>query len=164
MGINANLDVLGQDVTDRILSFKKRKEDNKKRAARVVLFASVISAITTILIGASTIIGDNLNKILTLLALVTSTSLSVIHTWDGLFNHKKLWINYADALNKLYELETDIRHLRTNTEAILQEDVNNLYFKYKYILNETNEKWVELRIRSEGEKAATGNQGKSNAN
>lgn len=150
--IDANIDILEQDVKDRITSFRKRTEGNKKKAAWVVIFSSVISALTTVLIGVSSIIsGDNpeFSRFLNILALITSSSLPILLSWDTFFNHKKLWVQYTETLTKLYDLEADVKHLKKNSEdkkmEIEQKTVNELYIRYKDILQNTNQTWIGMR-------------------
>jgi len=150
--IDANIDILEQDVKDRITSFRKRTDGNKKKAARVVILSSFISALTTILIGISSIVSsDNpeFSKFLNILALITSSSLPILLSWDTFFNHKKLWVQYTDTLTKLYDLEADLKHLRKNSEdkkmEIEQKMVNEFYMRYKDILQNTNQSWIGMR-------------------
>lgn len=154
MSINANLDVLANDIEGQIEGFKKRRNDNKRKAANIVIAGSVISAVTTILIGISTTISNvAYTKIFSVLAIVASSSLAILQAWDGLFNHKRLWAQYADTLNRLYEIETDIRHTKAKAEhdkkEIEQRVIDELYMKYKDILRGTNEQWLKLRIEKD---------------
>jgi len=150
--IDANIDILEQDIKDRITSFKKRTSGNKKKAAWVVILSSFISALTTILIGISSIVsGDNpeYSRFLNIIALITSSSLPILLSWDTFFNHKKLWVQYTDTLTKLYDLEADFQHLKKNFEEnkreIDQNVVNEIYMKYKDILQNTNQNWIGMR-------------------
>jgi hypothetical protein len=80
------------------------------------------------------------------LSLLASASTTVILAWDGIFHHKKLWISAVGTLNELRSLETDIKHVQTaEQEGSNQEQVNQLYSRFKEILNSTNVRWQNIR-------------------
>lgn len=154
--IDANIEVLEKDIQERIKSFRDRTENNKIKAGRVVLFTGALSALTTVLIGISSIISGShphYSKALSILALITSSSIPVLHGWDAFFNHKNLWMQYMNTLTGLYDLETDINHIKKNMEdkkekktiEMSQDIINDLYLRYKSILQETNQTWIGMR-------------------
>ena len=151
MDFKVNIDIFESDIKTRIANFERKQADNKRKTMYVVVFGALISATTTVLIGLSKIWID-LDKYLSTFALITSSSLSVLYAWDALFNHRKLWVNYTDALNKLYDIETDLRHLKVSSLEENEQKVNLLYENYKLILKELNEEWKSMRTKIEDHK------------
>ena len=152
--IKANLDILERDISDRISSFSYYRDNNKTKAFWIVMITAILSAVTTIFIGLSQYFPANSGwpKILSGIALVTSGSITVLSAFDGLFNHKKLWISYVSSLVQFYELQTDIKHYKSSGEES-QEIVDKFYLRYKEILGEVNSNWLRLRTESAGEKS-----------
>ena len=116
------------------------------------MITAILSALTTIFIGLSQYfpVNSQLPKILSGIALVTSGSITVLSAFDGLFNHKKLWISYVSSLVQFYELQTDIKHYKASGENS-QEILDKFYIRYKEILGEVNSNWIRLRTESAGE-------------
>ena len=91
----------------------------------------IISAITTVCIGIVSFLPDGYSNIFGIISLLTSASLTVVAAWDGIFHHKKLWINASKTLNELYELDTDIRHTEASSNGVSQDQANEFYERYK---------------------------------
>lgn len=165
MNIDANLETFDNDLKKQIVSFKKRRKRNRSIAGSVVLFGAVFSAITTILVGASSIF-KGFSSYLGLFALITSSSTTVLQSWDGLFGHKRLWIQYTDTLTRLYELENDLRHIKANSKTedipIAQNVLNTLYYRYKDILRDSNSGWLSIRANETNNASSTIHKEKKN--
>lgn len=105
----------------------------------------VVSAITTVCIGIQTFVSDKYSNLFGIVSLLSSASVTVVAAWDGIFHHKKLWINWVVMLNELYELENDIRHTEATSNVVTQEQINTFYSRYKKIMRDTNERWYKIR-------------------
>jgi len=145
--IDANLDVLEQDLETRIESFKNISQTNKKKTHFHVMSTAILSSLTTIMIALSQYASE-LNVYISAAALFISASLSILTAWDGLYNHKKLWTSYVTALVQLYDLQADIKHLKAKS-SIEQNVINILYSRYKGIIGDVNDNWLKLRSESE---------------
>lgn len=155
MKINADLETLEQDIENQIQSFKNRRLINKKRASRVVVWGAILSAVTTILVSMASFFEGNINKAITIFAIVTNSSLAILHAWDNLFNHKRLWIIYADTLTKLYELRDDLKHIKATNPENSTDAINLLYKEYKNVLRASNENWKSLKLETEDNSSST---------
>lgn len=144
VAVPANLDVLKSDLADSIARLTEYRRDNKTKADRVVFWGAVISASTTVSIGLGGLIASG-SLFFQGLALLLSASLTVLTAWDGLYNHKRLWIIQASVLNELYQIQTDIRHLEASN-ALDQNAVNELYDRYQSAFEEYNAQWQEMRV------------------
>lgn len=142
--IPANLDVLKTDLSNSITRLAKYRKDNKNKADRVVFWGAVISGSTTVSIGLGGLLAED-SVYFQALALLLSASLTVLTAWDGLYNHKRLWIIQASVLNELYQIQSDIRHLEASG-AVEQSTVDALYQRYQSAFDEYNAQWQEMRV------------------
>jgi hypothetical protein len=146
MTINASLEILSQDVSRQIESVRLRVARDKGKATNVAVYVGLVSAVTTISIGTVGFLPKDYEKAFGILSLLASASTTVLLAWDGIFHHKKLWISAVATLNELRSLETDIKHVQTaEQEGSTQDQVNQLYSRFKEILNSTNERWQKIR-------------------
>ncbi len=144
MDIPADLDVLKGDISREIQRLRKSRSNNKYKAANIAIYTGAVAAITTVCIGIGTFVGEELGRVFGLISLVTSASISVVSAWDGIFNHKKLWVSISLTLNQFYELDTDICHLEAQGD-IDQETRNKLYIRFKKILADSDRRWYQIR-------------------
>jgi|APFre7841882724_1041349.scaffolds.fasta_scaffold00965_11 hypothetical protein len=143
MEVNADLDLLKKKIEQTISNFQKWKSEDKRKTTFVKTYGGLVSGLTTILIGLSSYLPDNV-KGFSIAALITSASLTVVQTWDNLFNHKRLWLIEAEALAGFYELRGDLLHLEASG-TIDQNAINICYERYKQIYRTWNSAWSELR-------------------
>ena len=145
MKIDADIEKVKSDIAERIKWAKASRRDDKKRSAFVATYMGLVSAITTICIGIVSFLPEIYSNFFGIISLITSASLTVVVAWDGIFHHKKLWINAAITLNELYELNTDIRHTEAGPNSVSQDQANEFYERYKKIMKNTNERWYKIR-------------------
>jgi len=145
MEINANIEQVKSDVADRIKWARTSRIDDRRKSAFIAVYTGVASAITTICIGIVSFLPDSYSSFFGVVSLITSASLTVVAAWDGIFQHKKLWINTAITLNELFELDTDIRHVEASTNGITQALTNQFYLRYKKIMKNSNDRWKDIR-------------------
>ena len=144
MKIDANIERIKSDLKAKLDSAQTHRTSDKNKSAIVAVYMGVASAVTTICIGMVSFIPD-FSNVFGITALVTSASVTVLAAWDGIFHHKKLWINSSITINELYELSSDIHHMEESTDGISQEHVNELYGRYKQIVRDTNDRWYKIR-------------------
>lgn len=145
MKLDADIEQVKADVRSRIEWAQYSRMNDKRKSVFVAVYIGAVSAITTICIGVVSYLPESYSNFFGILSLLTSASLTVVAAWDGIFHHKKLWLNSAVTLNDLYELDTDIRHAESSTTAISQEHANEFYERYKKIMRDTNERWYKIR-------------------
>ena len=145
MKIDADIEQVKTDVAAKIQWARASRREDKKKSAFVAIYMGVVSAITTICIGIVSYLPITYSNFFGIVSLLTSASLTVVAAWDGIFHHKKLWINAARTLNELYELNIDIRHTETGTNGVSQEQANEFFERYKKIMKDTNERWYKIR-------------------
>lgn len=145
MEIDASFELLKKDVAAIIKRAQAGRKDDRRKAAFIAIYMGVVSAITTVCIGIVTFVSDKYSNLFGIVSLLSSASVTVVAAWDGIFHHKKLWINWVVMLNELYELENDIRHTEATSNVVTQEQINTFYSRYKKIMRDTNERWYKIR-------------------
>ena len=145
MTINANLGILLEDLDKQIEEVQSRVGRDKVKAMRIAIYVGVISAITTVCIGVVGFLPKEYEPFFGIVSLVASASTTVIAAWDGVFHHKKLWINAVHTLNELRMLELDLKHLQVAGAEAEQEQINALYERFKEILSANNDRWQKIR-------------------
>ncbi|MHC5068393.1 MAG: SLATT domain-containing protein [Planctomycetota bacterium] len=142
MDVQADPDLLAADLAEAIAWSRRSRRRDRRLALRVALYGGAVSALTTVLIGLASLWPEQA-RLLQALALITSASLTVIAAWDGIFNHRKLWVNAAVTLNELYEIDADLRHLRA--AGADRAAFDGLYQRYKEVMRSTNQRWCQIR-------------------
>lgn len=145
MEIDASFELLKKDVAAIIKRAQAGRKDDRRKAAFIAIYMGVVSAITTVCIEIVTFVSDKYSNLFGIVSLLSSASVTVVAAWDGIFHHKKLWINWVVMLNELYELENDIRHTEATSNVVTQEQINTFYSRYKKIMRDTNERWYKIR-------------------
>lgn len=138
------------EIQKRIKSFDDRRKFYRKRTTQFTLFTAGLSAVTTFLIGVSQIYDSTL---LSVFALATSAGITVLSAWDGLYNHRRHWVQNNDTLMHLYELDSDVRYKKSLMNSSLStQEVEQFYKRYSDILRAANENWKDDRLSNSREK------------
>lgn len=145
--IPVSLEILKKDTSTAVARLKTLRRGNKKKAEYVVLGSAGISAVTTICIGVTSL-ANSWAPIYQSAALILSASLTVLTAWDGLYNHKRLWLMQASIVNSLRQIETDIKHVEASGE-LDSEVLAELYTRYRHAFEEYNTQWSEMRMDDE---------------
>ena len=145
MEVDADIEQLKSDLALQMKRTRANRTVDKRKSAFVAVYVGIVSAVTTVCIGIVSFIPTEYANLFGLASLLTSASLTVVIAWDGIFHHKKLWINAAMAFNELCDLDTDIRHAQAKSSNINQTQANAFYERYKEILRAHNERWYKIR-------------------
>lgn len=141
--MNADLNLLEQQIDEAILNYEQRRKENRRKYSIVGVISATMAAVTTVLIGLSNV-WDATARTLSALAIVTSALVTIVSSWESIYNHKKLWMLYTDKWVLMKELKTDLAHLKKVEDN--QEAVNNLYIRYKGIVREFNDQWMAMKV------------------
>jgi amino acid transporter len=145
MEINADFNLLKQNLAETIQKLQKKIKMSKTKSTFIVMYGALASGITTILIGLSTYsVFGKYTTYLTIAALIVSATLTIVQAWDGLFHHKRLWIIQSEALNKFKNLSQDLSHIES-TKQFDQGLINDCYKQYKEIYDTWNSEWYNMR-------------------
>ncbi len=125
---------LKENVEYQIDRMRINRKRDKSKTSKINLFSGFAAAATTALIGLSKY-NENLEDVLQVSALIISAALTIVLSWDKLFQHKELWLISARGLRKFFELKEDIDHAE-KTGSLTPELLKDLYARYKSILEE----------------------------
>jgi len=145
----AKLDFLLKKIDTSFQFYLKRKDNNKLKAFRLKMAATVFSGIVSILAGVS-LAFDN-PEMINVIILLLGAAITVFNTWDNFYNHKELWIKYTDYAIKLNSLRTEGEYLRIEGDSLKMEDVDQIFEEYRLILEEIGQSWVQMRSKPKKE-------------
>ena len=138
------IDYLQTEIQKKIKSFKSRIEFYRKGTFKLIMFTAILSALTTFLIGIFQVYEL---KILSVLALATSSGMTIVTAWDSFFNFRLRWIKNNETLMRLYELSSDIQYNKFKKHEVLEQtEIDKYYEQYKKILRDANENWKQDRL------------------
>jgi hypothetical protein len=133
-------------ISERIDSFQKRREKNRKTAFRLKMSIAALGAMTTILLGLQ-VANPHLVQYIKNLALCTSSLITIVATWESFFDYRGLWVRYTATRARLMALRAQLDFmLAGNRDCIEVANINKLFDQYENILEETNSSWLQGRL------------------
>ena len=138
----AQIDYLKKQIELAIKGLFTRRNNNKTKAFVFQISITILSSISTIILGLNI---PELKEFTRITALIISTLITIFSGIDAFFNHKRLWTTYADTLNAMYSLRFDLEYTLLRGEPITNENLDNFKNRYQAILDTSNEKWMKLR-------------------
>jgi len=150
MEYQKQVDFLKNQLEGTIKSLYDRRGDNRKKAFRLQIATTVLSSISTIVLGLKI---EGREEHTRIFALIVSSLITVITAIDAFYNHKRLWLTYADSLNAMYSLRYELNYRLSAPAEITADELNRFRDRYQLILNANNEKWMKLRVDDGMEKA-----------
>lgn len=149
MEYQKQVDFLKSQLENTIHSLYDRRSDNRKKAFRLQIATTILSSVSTIVLGLKI---EGKEEHTRIFALIASTLITVITAIDAFYNHKRLWLTYADSLNAMYALRYDLDYRLSAPAEITPEELNKFRDRYQLILNANNEKWMKMRAEDGMEK------------
>ncbi len=142
---NSQLEFLKENIEERINRIDGARIDYKNKAFAAFISSTVLSAITTILLGLR--IDDSPGKdIVRITALILTTTVTVIGAYNSFYSHKELWIANNIAKTKFLQLKFNILYDEQGAAPILEKDIDAYKKTYQDILNELNGTWQKNRL------------------
>ena len=136
------IDFLKKQIEDAIGALYKRRKNNKGKTFYIQMTTTILSSISTIILGLKI---EDYQEFTRITALVISTLITIIVGVDAFYNHKRLWLTYADTLNEMYSLRFDLDYRLLASAELTNEELANFKNKYQSILDSSNQKWMKLR-------------------
>lgn len=142
------LHILKTQLTENLNSFQRKRENNKQKAFLVYFGATAISAIVTVLLGFQGIPDVKVVYIRNI-ALVLSTTVTLLTGFDTFFNHRALWVRYTKMVTLLLSLRARVDYLMASeTQEIPENKVDEFFDEMQRILAETNRWWQDQRVEN----------------
>jgi hypothetical protein len=137
------LEFLKACIDQRLVRIDSHRIDFKKRAFKSFILSTVLSAITTILLGLNI---PSLAEVVRITALSLTTTVTVINAYNSYFSHKELWIANNIAKNRLLQLKFNIDYAEQGEQSISDSQIENFKKNYQDILNDLNATWQKNRL------------------
>lgn len=141
---------LAETVEKCLRVFDAKRQKNKFIAFGLKIAIALLSAGVTVLLGLS--YPNKPETTFKNIALSLSALSAVIGTWDAFFNHRTLWIRYTIAANRMRSLLEEIRYEIARSQGVVPAaTVDQMFGKYREIVNEANHAWEDMRKQEPGE-------------
>jgi Protein of unknown function (DUF4231) len=125
-----------------IHDYEKKRNRNRKMANTFKLATVCLGGLVTLLLGVKPYIQSLDNK-LSLIALVCSTAMTAMASWEAFTDYRGKWIGARSILVTLYGIKDDLRFALTGEST--PPPANEYYERLKLALNQTNEEWEANR-------------------
>ena len=140
-----SLEYLQAELSQQISGFNSSRRFFRSAYFYFTLSTVGLSAVTTVLIGASHMVPDSLWW-LPLSALVCSAITTVLAAYEGFLSSKDLWVQKTDAWMAFQRLADQIDYAKAKSGGTLtQEAVDELYVRYEQLVTEELETWKKIR-------------------
>ncbi len=140
-----SLEYLQAELSQQISGFNSSRRFFRSAYFYFTLSTVGLSAVTTVLIGASHMGPDSLWW-LPLSALVCSAITTVLAAYEGFLSSKDLWVQKTDAWMALQVLNEHVKYARAKSVTPLaQSQIDEFQARFGRILMEEHEAWRALR-------------------
>jgi hypothetical protein len=135
--------LLDEQIEQNIANLDQKRSYYRSRAFAYAIATSALSASTTLFIALGKIYASD---ILSVLALLASTTITVVATWDAFFNYRQRWIQSNETLMDLYALRSDLAFERSLSNGQLEEQkLRTFQMRYSTLLAAANRGWTQAR-------------------
>lgn len=139
---NEQLNYLKELIKERITSVSGSRNYYRKGAFKYIIGTAFLAALNTVLLGLHFTNWENEIRIT---VLVMSAIITIVNTYNAIFNFKDLWIANNDALNGLYELRFNIEFYEKGIDPLDLAQVEKFRLSYQKIHDELNSNWHKIR-------------------
>jgi SMODS and SLOG-associating 2TM effector domain 1 len=139
MNANPQLDLVEEQIREQVDFYTDKKTFNRRMAIRITALSAILTALTTVAVGAAKMFSPGWIGAtgLPLLALVTSGGASVVTAWAALFSNRKLWVLNNTTIAALYELQSDIDFRKRDESAeVSAAEAAEFFGRLKKIIND----------------------------
>jgi len=145
MNPEEKLKYLENEIDSRIKDFTHKRIRDKNKAFGIKIFAVVLAATITVLLGLK--VDETLTKVFQNIALVFGATITILNAVEAFYDHRSLWIRRTVTLAHLFDLERDLRLYIAGTEQaeIDPKVLNRLADRYDRILADDLKAWLKLR-------------------
>ncbi|HEX6185812.1 MAG TPA: SLATT domain-containing protein [Pyrinomonadaceae bacterium] len=135
-GPGEGLGFVEEAIQQSINFFNSRRNYNRRMALLFTIMPTSLSAIATVLIGAS----EKLQLKWPLIVAMTATgAATVLGAWHELFSNRKLWVANNSTLAGLYKLQWDIGFRKEKTAPLTQTEVDAFYARFQQIQDDAEQ-------------------------
>jgi len=135
-----SLDHVLSKIDDSKSFFFKKRNYNRSRVLLLSVASVTLSAIATLSIAATRMLGQ---EWLQLVALVATSSATVIGVWESVFAYRKLWSMTNVAMKDLDRLKRQIEYRLSIGTAVSQSEVDKYFEEFDRILFDIDTEWVK---------------------
>jgi hypothetical protein len=130
-------------LDSHIKDFDSSRRFHRRQLLRITMITSVLSSVTTILIASEKIAKW---EGLSLMALVSSASITVIAAYDQFLQSRARWVQTTDTWMALQNLKLSIGYAKAKKGELDEEEVDNLNNRFAEIIKGELNLWKDVRV------------------
>jgi hypothetical protein len=150
---NPKADCLAKMLDEQISSFRTRRLRNKRMAFTLQMAGTLLSALTTVLLGVQFKEHPIDHFYMRNFALGFSAAVTVFSAWESFFDHKGLWVRFAKTHSQLLAIKAELDYLLSGGGPVDDKNLDLLFTQYQTVLAESNNSWVQLRSQNTSTKS-----------
>ncbi len=127
------------EISKSIEKLKGKVESSKKKAVWANALSITLGAVITLTLGVD--VSDEYIHLQKNLALAFGALLTVISSWNALFDYKKLWIRQKNTLLSLYQVQNELGYMKSKNDESQLDDVFN---KYQCVWDKDSREWISI--------------------
>jgi hypothetical protein len=135
----SKLDHVRQQVDNSRKFFYGKRNENRTRVLWLSVATVSLSAIATVAIGATKMLGQ---EWLQMVALVATAAATVVGVWETVFAYRKLWNLNNMALADLDRLQRNIDYKTADGAPVPDAEVDAFFAEYDRIITSIDQAWV----------------------
>lgn len=147
---NSQLVFLKEQINERLKKTNSSRIYYRKRSFRFYMLTSVLTAITTIILGLN-LKNVFYNDATRITALIITTIVTLLNVYNAFFNHKELWVAYNNATNKFHQLQFEIEFEEKSGNEMNETKIELFRKSYQNIIDELNSTWDKNRLPKSGQ-------------
>lgn len=153
------LDFLIASLRYHVKDFYRKRNQNRNWTVVLKMYSILVAATITVILGfaSSPLFTGNDTWLdgkgptyFALGALVLSTTVTVVSSWEAFSGYDWKWIRYRSTLADLYQLKDDLQ-MRKLAGEVPTDELNAFYGRLKGLLEEVNEEWANRRALPENQ-------------
>jgi hypothetical protein len=108
----------------------------------------VLGALITILLGVKAYVKADQYEYVTMLALVFSTAVTAMTSWETFADYRGKWIRERSVLVILYDIRDDLSYALAGSKQLSDEETDKFYDRLRLALSLVNEQWMTVRAKA----------------
>ncbi len=128
------------EIDSSILILKDKVKGQKRKTHVIHALLIILGALITLVLGLKIPELDVWQKNI---ALTLGALLTIVSSWNAVFDYKKLWFRQKSTLLDLYQLKNEITYKLTH-QTISIDDVNELFDRYQDVWERDGNEWRKI--------------------
>lgn len=139
------LDHVRQQVDQSIKFFRQKRNYNRGRVLWLSVATASLSALATVAIAATKMLGL---EWLQMVAILATSAATIVGVWEAVFSYRKLWNLNNLAMASLERLKRQIDYRTVGSEDLPEKEVDRFFNQLDRILTDIDREWMATYART----------------